>query len=149
MDTVVPGGKIVGAVGKGKEAPTLAEQAKEAHLLDLLQGASKICSPFTMQIWFPSEKDENVKNKVVSKRRRGRLNQSQADVVEAMTVGSDQIVVVHGQFPRAIIYSVWGLTMLATQAPLVRARHRRYQQPCKGGLRRERRPGSWRNRTWA
>ncbi|KAL5478689.1 hypothetical protein ACEPAI_1966 [Sanghuangporus weigelae] len=84
----------------GKDEFSHAERAREAFLLQLLQGKHDLHEPeyhLIQKLYFPNPNvDERIPGKVTGAIKTGRLNQSQADVVEAMVYSEVPFVIVHG-----------------------------------------------------
>ncbi|TDL27109.1 hypothetical protein BD410DRAFT_879572 [Rickenella mellea] len=82
----------------GKEESTCAELARDEFLLLVMQGLRRLfSSPFVRYLWSPAEcsrrfSGENVTHAHII----DNLNQSQSNVVDAMTATDDPVVVVHG-----------------------------------------------------
>ena len=88
----------------GREELNYAEKAREVFLLQLLQGVRSLSNslyPFIGHIWFPDLKRLNRKHIKNARIRIGQadrpLNQSQANVVEAMINPHRSIVITHGK----------------------------------------------------
>lgn len=80
----------------GRESKTYAERSLDLFVSRALRGESVFrSSPFTQRIWFP-KKTDNMKS-VIHGVKTENLNQSQANVVSAMTETDAPIVVVHGK----------------------------------------------------
>ncbi|KAI5120000.1 hypothetical protein M0805_008461 [Coniferiporia weirii] len=82
----------------GKEELGHSDRARDAFLLQLLQGRCVLHDPayeLILKLYFPSVND-SPPQKIVGANRHGRLNQSQADVVEAMVALDSPFVLVHG-----------------------------------------------------
>lgn len=83
----------------GKEELTLAERARDDFVLSLLQGVSDPHeSEFIDMVWFPKQYMlPSKRDKIVDAPRIGTMNDSQSNVVHAMTnAESYPIVIVHG-----------------------------------------------------
>ncbi|KAL5510973.1 hypothetical protein ACEPAG_3692 [Sanghuangporus baumii] len=84
----------------GKDEFSHAERAREVFLLQLLQGKHDLHEPeyhLIQKLSFPNPNaDERIPGKVSGAIKTGRLNQSQADVVEAMVYSEVSFVIVHG-----------------------------------------------------
>lgn len=103
------GAKSIGIIKKvtvmGLEELTNAERARNAFLLQLMQGDATLHNslyPFIAYLWFPEGKRINSKRIQNARVRSGQgnrlLNQSQANVVEAMLNPHRPFVVTHGGY---------------------------------------------------
>ncbi|KAH8115119.1 hypothetical protein DFH11DRAFT_147026 [Phellopilus nigrolimitatus] len=82
----------------GKEELNQAERARDGFLLEVLQGKRALDDPaygLIPHLFFPGP-NPTPTEKVTGARGLGRLNQSQADVVEAMVGSEAPFVIVHG-----------------------------------------------------
>ena len=83
----------------GKDEFNHHERAREAFLLDLLQGKHDLSEPrynLLRKLYFPNPKD-TLPSKISEAYTSGRLNQSQADAVEAMVHSEAPFIIVHGE----------------------------------------------------
>lgn len=82
----------------GRHGFTSAERAREEFVLSLLQGKRSLDDPdypIIYHLWFPSPTSAPHK-KITNGPLRGGLNQSQANVVEAMLVKEPPLIIAHG-----------------------------------------------------
>lgn len=84
----------------GKGELNSAERARDEFVLHVLQGKRLLKeSKFIRSLWLLEAKQPNPCKKVKGSLITGRLNKSQADVVQAMTGTDVPIITVHGMKP--------------------------------------------------
>ncbi|KAI0827617.1 P-loop containing nucleoside triphosphate hydrolase protein [Trametes gibbosa] len=102
---VITGGKFRGDIERirvvGREELTNSELAREEFVLSLLQGTtfSLVDSPYIRLLWFPTSHvypRTHLPTSIAPVGHQFTLNQSQRDVVAAMTADNEPLVIVHG-----------------------------------------------------